>query len=88
MCRLKPGATYVYERIGDITYAREVGTASNSRFEIGRSVGQQDLDEHNLWIEIRRAAKTNATLQAEMDRVKILYYLIKDEQPSTMHHSV
>jgi len=32
-----------------------------------------------LWGEIRRMAKTNPTLQAALERVKIIYHLSKDK---------
>jgi hypothetical protein len=35
--------------------------------------------EDQLWGNIRRAAKTNSTLQEALDRVKILYHLSKED---------
>lgn len=78
MSRLKPGATYIYEHADGITYAREFGAAPNERFEIGRSAGRQDLDDHNEWVKIRTAGKTNPALQKAIDRVKLIYKLSKD----------
>ena len=77
MSKLKPGATYIYEHADGVTYAREAGAPISSRFEIGRSVGRIDLDEHNEWIKIRDEAKTNPALQKAVDRVKMLYKLSK-----------
>lgn len=76
MGTLKPGATYIYEQADGITYAREQG--SLERFEIGRSAGREDLDDHNEWIKIRLAAKTNPALQKAVDRVKLIYKLSRD----------
>ena len=78
MGSLKPGATYIYEHANGVTYAREFGAPHNDRFEVGRTVGRRDLDDHNEWIKIRLAAKTNPALQEAVDRVKILYHLSKD----------
>lgn len=35
MGRLKPGASYVYERVGNSVYAREAGADPSTRIEIG-----------------------------------------------------
>jgi hypothetical protein len=35
MGQLKPGATYVYERVGNTVYSRESGADPNTRVEIG-----------------------------------------------------
>jgi hypothetical protein len=89
MGTLKPGATYIYERNGDEIYAREFG--ETERKLIGyqyegktdpRTADGRPLHEHimedKLWGDIRRAAKTNITLQDAIERVKIIYHLSKD----------
>jgi hypothetical protein len=78
MGKLKPGVTYIYERASGVTYAREFGAPHSERFEVGRTASQIELDEHNLWIKIRQTAKTNKALQEEVDRVIMLYHLIKE----------
>ena len=79
MGTLKPGASYIYERVDDVVYARESG--SNIRQEIGRDYNLIDqLQEDKLWGDIRRTAKTNPALQEAIERVKITYYLIKDKK--------
>ena len=87
MGSLKPGATYVYERADGVVYAREFGAAPSTRKEIGwdydpRTSDGRPLRDHimddKLWGEIRRAAKTNITLQEALERVKIVYYLSKE----------
>lgn len=35
MGQLKPGATYVYERVGNTVYSREVGADPSTRTEVG-----------------------------------------------------
>ena len=77
MGSLKPGATYVYERVDDVVYARESG--STTRQEIGRDYDLHErIMEDKLWGNIRRAAKTNPALQEALERVKITYYLTDD----------
>lgn len=82
MGSLKPGATYIYEHVDGITYARESGAPHNERFEIGRTLDRKtkdlNLEEDKLWGNIRRAAQTNSALQEALDRVKIVYHLSKD----------
>lgn len=89
MGNLTPGATYVYERVGDTVYAREAG--STDRHEIGYDWAANEpninhgsslhdhMMEDKLWGEIRRAAKTNPTLQAALDRAIIIHHLSKQD---------
>lgn len=99
MGTLKSGATYIYESHDGITYAREFGADPSTRIAIGydyriTSAKQETtllaamLEEERLWREIFHAAKTNITLHEELERVKMLYYLCKDEANSIMHHPV
>lgn len=82
MGNLKPGATYIYERVDDVVYAREFG--SLEREAIGwdykdekTSAAHAILKESREWREILEAARENPTLQEALDRVKILYHLSK-----------
>ena len=76
MGKLTPGATMIYERVNDVIYAREEGKIE--RREVGRDYNLlAEIQEDKLWGEIRRAAKTNPALQSELDRVIMLYQLIK-----------
>ena len=85
MGRLKPGATYIYERVDGIVYAREVGQHPSERFVIGYESGA-DYDpfklanDDKMWTEIRLAAKSNPALQEALDRVKVLYELSKPNE--------
>ena len=80
MGSLKPGATYVYERVDDVVYAREHGSQPSTRKEIGRDYNLHDrIMEDKLWGDIRREAKTNLTLQKALDRAIMIYKLSKDK---------
>jgi hypothetical protein len=80
MGSLKPGATYVYERVDDVVYARENGSPPSTRKEIGRDYNLHDrIMEDKLWGDIRREAKTNPTLQKALDRAIMIYKLSKDK---------
>ena len=77
----------IYERHDGIVYAREFGADPSTRKEIDwdhdpRTSDGRPLHSHimedKMWGEIRRLARTNATLQAEVERVIATYHLIKD----------
>lgn len=94
MGQLKPGATYIYERAEGIVYAREFGADPSTRIVVGYESSKEydlhnQLQEDKLWGEIRREAKTNPSLQAELERVIMLYHLIKDNNQNTIaYHPV
>lgn len=83
MGNLKPGATYIYERVDGTTYAREIGDPASSRFPIGWDANTKDtltkIKDDKLWGEIRREALVNPLLQEELNRVKIFYELSKKD---------
>ena len=82
MGQLKPDATYIYERNGDTVFRREFG--ATDREVVGydhRTTDGRPLVDHiredKMWGDIRRAAKTNPTLQEALDRAIIIYQLSK-----------
>lgn len=87
---LKPGATYIYERVGEEIYAREFGDKERKligyqyenkidpRTDDGRPL-HEHMRESQLWGQIRREAKTNPTLQKALDRAIMIYKLSKDK---------
>jgi hypothetical protein len=86
MGNLKPGATYIYERVDGTVYARETGKIE--RTEVGwdydpRTSDGRPLHDHimdsKLWGNIHRAAKTNPALQEAIERVKLIYHLSKED---------
>ena len=89
MGTLKPGATYIYERNGNIVYAREMGADPSTRREVGYNYDSRTSDgkpladqikDNQLWGEIHRAAKINPALQEALDRVKVIYELSKTNE--------
>ena len=99
MGTLKPGATYVYERVGNEVYAREFGADPGTRRLMGyaydpvtghhvdydkrTSDGRplfDHLQEDKMWGEIRRAARTNPTLQDALERAIMIYKLTKTDE--------
>jgi hypothetical protein len=101
MSQLKPDTKYIYERVDNVVYAREPGADPGTRVAVGwghenkvdsRTSDGRPLHDHlmedKLWGEIRRAARANDALQAELERVKMLYYLIKEENKPVDWHPV
>jgi hypothetical protein len=104
MGQLKPGATYIYERDGDVTYAREMGADPSTRVAIGweynpinghrkpvdESVEDRlkRMEEDRLWHNIRQEARTNPILQEALERAIIIYHLSKEEDKSILWHPV
>ena len=87
MGSLVPGVPLIYERVDGTVYSRRAG-------ELARTVVGHDHDprtsdsrplydhiqEDKMWGEIRRAAKTNPTLQDAVDRVIMIYQLTKQHE--------
>lgn len=76
MGTLKPGAIYIYEKADGVTYAREIG--STYRQEIGWDYDVNKVSENLLWADIRDTAKDHPALQNLLDKVILMYRLIKD----------
>ncbi len=70
--------TKIYESPdgGKTVFERETGSLKRNLI---RSEGLDDLNDHLLWVEIRKAAKTNPALQKAVARVKMLYRLSVDD---------
>ena len=99
MGQLKPGATYIYERVGNEVYARESGADPadrtlvgygydpitghkvdyDSRTSDGRPI-RDHIMEDKMWGAIRRAARTNPTLQDALERAIMIYQLSKENE--------
>lgn len=83
MTKLDPNKHYVYERVDNKIYAREM----NSLNRILISEHGNYWEDRNRLIEILIFARTNPMLQEELDRVIVLYHLLK-QQDSVDHHPV
>jgi len=96
MGALKPGATLIYERVGNEVYAREAGADPSTRQLMGygydpvsghqvdydKQTSTEDslfdrLQEDKMWGDIRRLARTSPALQDAVERVIMIYRLIK-----------
>lgn len=63
---------------GCTVYEREVGSMTRTLINDDRNSLQSQLKEDQLWGQIRRLARTNPSLQDQLDRVIVYYNLIKD----------
>ena len=65
---------------GKTVYSRETGQTARTLYSIDDDIKDMfvTMREDKLWGEIRRAAKTNNTLQAALDHAIIIYKLSKD----------
>lgn len=82
MGKLKPGATYIYEKDKGVTYAREMHADPSTRFPIGWDYEVQkkiEASEHaEMWEHVQEVAKTNPALQDAIDRVIMIYRLSQE----------
>jgi hypothetical protein len=78
MGTLNPGATYIYENDGNRIYAREAGSLHRVCIGVNFIEAQRFKEEMKIWEKIIEDAKTDPTLQEELDRVKVTYYLRKE----------
>ena len=80
MGRLKPGATYIYERDGKNIYARESGSLTRELIgydypsESSVEEGLRRLKEEKLWIDILHYAKTNHMVHGQEPNVILTVY--------------
>jgi hypothetical protein len=65
---------------GKTVYSREVGQTERTLYSMDDNIQDMfvTIREDKLWGEIRRAAKTNKTLQAALDHAIMIYKLSKE----------
>lgn len=82
MGSLTPGATYIYERVNGIIYAREHGAEPSTRQIVGYERGA-DYDPVRTtvdWNDVCRSAKSNPALQNALEQCIMLYNLSKQHE--------
>ena len=74
--------TYVYESSdnGETVYRREIGQIERELHSVSeeKKTLLDQIRESQLWSNIHREALTNPSLQQALDRVKVIYYLSKN----------
>jgi len=90
MGNLKPGTTYIYERVNDIVYAREAGSAPSTREIVGHDYKFGETDDYGKsiarkyffeqeWLPILDEAEHNELLQDAIERAILIYHLSKEK---------
>lgn len=83
--RFVPGESYIYEKVGPVTYARRVGDPPNQRFEIGRDVSVHNTiyglqeEEVEILCKIELESRNNPVLHKLLEQCKIFYHLSKND---------
>lgn len=83
MGTLKPDTTYIYERVDNVTYAREFGADPSTRRAIGWDYGYapQGVASNSInWVDLLEKANTNISLQKAVQRAILIYQTIKDNE--------
>lgn len=77
---MTPGATYVYERVDNRIYAREVGKTERKMIGYDTDTFKNSNARYfSLWNDILLEAEQNPALQQAVDKVIMLYRLSKDD---------
>jgi hypothetical protein len=78
MGRLKPGATYIYEKVDGAVYAREQGQPVHTRINIGGTSIIEMLEKEQEWIQIYKDRKNSKALENAVEETIIIYKLSGD----------
>lgn len=82
MGKLRPGASFKYEKHGPYTISTDIDT--NERSIVGYDYSQsydstrEHMMDNKFWGDLRREAQTNVALQRALDRAIMIYRLSKD----------
>jgi hypothetical protein len=77
----KSGNPQIFERVGNVVYAREFGDIKRYMTKESREKfekEQQTQQENAMWEDIRNTAKTNKALQSALEQCIIIYKLSKE----------
>lgn len=82
MGSLKPGATYIYERVGERVYAREFGKSDRKLVSYG--VGNAYSEERKLQLtelnNVLIMCETDPVMQAMLEQLFVMYNLKKTNE--------
>lgn len=81
MGTLKPGATYIYERVDGRIYAREFGAEPDTRKLVGYELKQQELAERRYYFnhinDVLVMSEQHEDMKELLDKLFVLYNLRK-----------
>ena len=84
MGTLQNGEPLIYERANGVVYARYQNKPEIPRWIIGGDPGavaraQGELLDYSEWKLLCEHAQSNPTLKKQLDKLVVMYYIIKDE---------
>tara|TARA_B100000902_G_scaffold161089_1_gene156625 strand:- start:3295 stop:3564 length:270 start_codon:yes stop_codon:yes gene_type:complete len=81
MGKMIPGQALIYERVDEVVYARYRDAPHNKkpRWVIGGNPKQMELFDHHDFNNMARASKHYPTLKKQLDKLRTIWYTIKDE---------
>lgn len=85
MGTLKPGATYIYERVGGIVYAREFGSDPRTRHVVGYASEDDKIAASTKRLmsemnEVVRMCETDPGMKSLLDQLLVMYNLKKTHE--------
>ncbi len=80
MGQLKPGATYIYERVDDVIYAREQGKTERRVVGWDYKTSKNSSTNSVNWVDVFERSNTNPALKKALDNVILIYNTIKDDR--------
>jgi len=85
MPKMLPGEALIYERVDGVVFARYRDRPEIDRWVVGGDSDaisrlQGDLFNWSEWQDLQQLAITNITIRNQLDKLKDLYYLVKDNK--------
>lgn len=88
MGTLKPGATYIYERVAGTIFAREFGTTDRKVVGYATNVSPEMEIYRSEMNQVLLMCETDPAMKDLLDKLFMLYNLKKSEQPPVAYHPV
>lgn len=88
MGTLKPGATYIYERVAGTIFAREFGTTDRKVVGYATNVSPEMEIYRSEMNQVLLMCETDPVMKDLLDKLFMLYNLKKSEQPPVAYHPV
>ena len=80
MAKLEPGTPIIYERVDTIVYGRFANRPDIPRWIIKDTSTRVNGLTPKDFNEILKLSETNTTIKAALDKLAMIYYIIKDEK--------
>ncbi len=80
MAKVEPGTPIIYERVDHVVYGRFANRPDIPRWVIQDTTPQVNGLTSKDFSEIIKLSESNSTLKAAVDKLAMIYYIIKDEK--------